>query len=65
MGDLAFEHTNEVLALRDTQYAAHATQPLDSTSILAAEMKRVRDLDVTHTPLDTNTELERAWDGAR
>lgn len=65
MGDLAFEHTNELLALRDTQYAAEPTQPLDNSTLLTAEIKRVRDLDAVSADQDTNTELEIDWDGAR
>jgi len=57
--------SNEVLALRDTQEAAQPSQPLDSTTILVAEIRRVRDLDAVSTRLETNTELVRAWDGVR
>lgn len=64
MGDLSFELAPEVKALRATQFAAQPTQPLDSTTILTAEIARVRALDVTHSPLDTNTLLEINWDGA-
>jgi hypothetical protein len=56
---------NEILALRDTQEVAQPAQPLDSTTILVAEIRRVRNLDAVGTPLDTNTELVRAWDGVR
>lgn len=65
MGDLTTEHTNELLALRDSQFAAQPTQPLDSTTLFSAEIERVRDLDAASTNQDTNTELEIAWDGAR
>lgn len=64
MGDISFELGPEVKALRATQFGLQPTQLLDSTTILVAELKRVRDLDVTHTPLDTNTLLEINWDGA-
>jgi hypothetical protein len=65
MGDLTSEHLNELLALRDTQFAAHPTQPLDSTTIFTAEIERVRDLDAVSADQDTNTVLESAWDGVR
>lgn len=65
MGDLTTEHLPEILALRDTQEVAQPTQPLDSTTIFTAEVKRVRDLDAVATNQDSNTEIEIAWDGAR
>ena len=56
---------NEILALRDTQEVAQPTQPLDSTTLLVAEIERVRDLDATSANLDTMQELVEAWDGVR
>ncbi len=56
---------NEIFALRDTQETAEPTQPLDSTTIFSAEITRVRNLDAVLTPMDTNTELRRRWDGVR
>lgn len=56
---------NEILALRDAQFVAQPTQPLDSTTIFAAEIRRVRNLDASTTPQDTNTELDSVWDGVR
>lgn len=63
--DVTTEHGNELLGLRDTQFAAQPTQALDSTTILTAEVKRVRNLDVVTTPMDSNTKLEINWDGVR
>jgi hypothetical protein len=65
MGDLSTDFRNEILALRDTQYAAQPTQPLDSTTLFVAEMRRVRNLDAVSTFQDTATALEVAWDGVR
>lgn len=63
--DVTTEHGNEILAIRDTQFAAQPTQPLDSTTIFIAEIKRVRDLVPAAADQDTNTKLELAWDGVR
>lgn len=65
MGDVTTEHTNELLALRDTQAIAAPTQPLDSTTLFCAEVRRVRATDTTSANQDSNTKLEIAWDGAR
>lgn len=65
MGDLTTEHVNELLALRDTQYAAQPTQGLDNTTLFTAEVKRVRNLDGASANLDSNTEIEVDWDGVR
>ena len=64
MGDVTWEHVQEIRNIRNTQYAAQPTQLLDSTTIFTAEVLRVRNLDAVKTPLDSNTELERTWDGA-
>lgn len=63
--DLQTEMRNELLALRDAQAVAQPTQPLDNTTLFAAEVRRVRALDVTTTPMDSNTKLEIDWDGVR
>lgn len=55
----------EIFALRDVQFGAQPGQPLDSDTIFAFEIERVRDLDSTADELDTNTELVRRWDGVR
>ena len=65
MADLTTDHRNEILALRDAQFAAQPTQPLDSTTLMAAEVRRVRALDTTSTNMDSNTKLEINWDGVR
>lgn len=59
--DLTTAHLAKVQALRNTQAVAHATQPLDSTTVFATEIERIRDLDQTVTPLDTDTELAQEW----
>lgn len=64
MGDVSFELDPEVKALRATAFAAFPNQALDSTTILVAEIVRVRALFPAASNLDTNTELERNWDGA-
>ena len=65
MADVTTDHRNEILALRDTQFAAQPTQALDSTTLFVAEVERVRDLDGSAANQDSNTKLEIAWDGVR
>lgn len=59
--DLTTAHLAKVQTLRNTQESGDPTRPLDSTTLFANEIKRIRDLDVTVTPLDTDTELAQAW----
>ena len=63
--DVTTEARNELLALRDTQFAAQPTQPLDNTTLLIAEVLRVRNLDGAATNQDSLTKLEIDWDGVR
>lgn len=65
MADDLGKWEQEILALRDTQEGAQPAQPLDSTTIFALEIERVRDLEITAADMDTNTELVRRWDGVR
>lgn len=59
--DLTTAHLGKIQALRNTQEVAQPTQPLDSTTLFAGEIERIRDLDVVVTPLDTETELAQEW----
>lgn len=66
-GDFSTDARNEILRTRDTQFAAHSTQPLDNTTLLIAEVKRVRDLTLQAVAAnqDSITVCEANWDGVR
>ena len=59
--DIANEWLPEIQHRADLQGFAKP----DYTSLFTVEVLRVRNMDAVNTPLDSNTECERRWDGNR
>ena len=59
--DVTTPHRAKVQTLRNTQEVAQPAQALDSTTLLVAEVRRVRDLQVAITPMDSATRLAVEW----
>ena len=59
--DVTTPHLGKVQTIRATQEGAQPTQPLDSTTILHFEVRRIRDLQVAITPMDSQTRLAVEW----